>query len=106
MKLGPVIYRDTLFIRLRYREPFQVIEILENRKIKKIYRDKKICHCESSQKFHGNEIRTVLSAFGSDKQKRTTSEVHTHYANEFAVTLVEGYMYIPVVIGSQASMRE
>ena len=41
--------------------------------IQKIYRDKKKnCHCESSQKFHGNKIRTVFSAFGCEKQKRST----------------------------------
>ena len=62
-------------------------------------------NCELSQKFHRNKIRTVFSAFGSEKQKRTTSvvttvrqlsdhkgaaiqrrptevHVHTHYAND------------------------
>ena len=36
-----------------------------------------------------NSMETILgqsySAFGSDKQKRTSLEVHTHYANEFAI---------------------
>ena len=44
------------------------------------YREKRKRHCESSQKLHGNKIRTVFSAFGCEKQKRTTSEVHTRYA--------------------------
>ena len=74
------------FIQSRYQEPFQVIEISENRDYKKyIMIKKKKRYCESSQKFHGNEIRTVFSAFGSKKQKRTTSEVRTRSASEFAI---------------------
>ena len=74
------------FIQLQYWEPFQVIEIeiSENRNLKNISRLKKTPLSES-QKFHGNEIRTVFSAFGSEKQKQTSSEVHTHNANGFAI---------------------
>ena len=49
----------------------------------------------------------VFSAFGCEKQKRTTSEVYVHTMqtnSRFIVTLVEGYK--PVVIGSKATMRE
>ena len=42
-------------------------------------------HCESSQKFHGNKIRTSFSAFRGEKQNRTTAEVRTRYANEFVI---------------------
>ena len=73
---------------IKYRDTFLFDYDIENifklswyRKIaiKKIYED------FLSQKLHGNEIRTVFSAFRSEKQKRTTLEVHTHYANEFVI---------------------
>ena len=41
--------------------------------MKKISQLKNInCDYESSPKFHGNKIRPVFSAFGSEKQKKTT----------------------------------
>ena len=53
---------------------------------------KQNCDCESSQKIRGNKIRPVFSAFGSEKQKWTTSVVsrlldHIGTAPQGAVSL-------------------
>ena len=73
------------FYSITISRTFSSYRDIEKLRLKKHIAIKKKCDCESCQKFNGNEIRTVFSAFGSEKQKRTTSEVHTPYANEFVI---------------------
>ena len=92
IKYQPMINTDMqvltgfrMLVRSSYIKPTILRNFSSYRDIGKPRLQKTHHHCESSQKFHGNKIRTSFSAFRGEKQKRTTAEVRTRYANEFVI---------------------